>query len=130
MKTDIDTGANASFKNLRVALKDTVATFEQVESAITNTLDTVSKFSTGLNSMLDCRVVRQSIRDLETGLCFSVRKTFYSLFLLMTLTTLMMALMNCCICCSLGKINSRVGNKERFAKNIEKKSYAKKDNKA
>jgi len=66
---------------------------------------------------------------MESGLCFSVRETFYHLFIFTLLTTIMMIFMNCCITCSLTK-GSRSNKVDDFRSNVDReRDYAKKDNK-
>ncbi len=127
MKADIMAGPNSEYKLVKAALKDTVSMFGNVENALRNTLETVGAFSTGLNKILDCRIMRKEINDLESGLCFNVRYDLFHLFVFLGLVTLMMILLNCFICFGLSKSGdkNKVGD---FNYQNENKQFAK-DNK-
>ena len=58
MATEIIQGPNDHYQNVKNKLQSAISTFTNVEDAIKNTLTTLSKFTVGLGSILDCRILR------------------------------------------------------------------------
>ncbi len=131
MINDLDGTPHTNFRSLRSKLITTINTFEDIEDGLSNTLSTVSSFTEGFNSIADCRIMRKEIKDLESGLCFSVRKNIFMLFVFLSLLTFLLLTMNFCICCTLasaGKKKEKVLNFQppynenmNFAKPYEQK---------
>ena len=48
--------------------------------------------------------------ELESGICYSVRKDLFMLFVCVMLISALMLFMNCCICCTLSSASKK--NKE------------------
>ena len=127
LNTMLDNAKNdigQKIKTMQGAMEDSIGNFNSVENALSGTLESVSTFSDGLNKILDCRIVRKELKDIEAGICFEVRKRFYMLFIFTTLTTLMMIILNCCICCSVRK-DGKSNKVDVFESNLQKKENAK-----
>ncbi len=127
LNTMLDNAKNnigQQIKTMQGSMSDSMLQFDKVQSALNGTLKSVETFSGGLNKILDCRIARKELKDIEAGICFEVRKRFYMLFIFTTLTTIMMIILNCCICCSVRK-DGKSNKVDVFESNLQKKENAK-----
>lgn len=75
--------------------------FADIKTTLSGTLETVSMFTVGFNKVMDCWILRVVVESVEIGMCYNVRKNFFLLFVFLFLITWIMLVLNCTICCSI-----------------------------
>lgn len=70
MASNLQQNPNDDYKVIRSKLQQASGAVDNVKSQITNTLETLSQFQSGFGDLLDCRVLRKVLLDIEVGMCF------------------------------------------------------------
>ena len=102
------------FAQLRTNFKNASDQFDQVELTLKNTIENLTLFSDGFNSVANCLLVRKEFLYYESAVCFGLTEEMFYMSIFLLIAIIMLLCLNMGICCIM-----RNSKKKKEDKNYE-----------